>query len=562
MNHNPKPSPEEPEKVLLLTQNDFDLKLTKKNTNRRSWIRRTFSPVKQGALRGNIFLLIITTTGSVFFYIPYYGKKTGLILLSAMLLVAGALSFYSSHLLYYAFKATKAKTYDECVAKTMGKFWGFFSNIFVFAHCWGAMLSSWIFAYEFLLSVFQELMGDLSVKGEHVYTYVFFGVTFGIIFLSTIFGNLDKLKFIAAWGLIIIIYILIVLFSKMPEYFQYYNQLDVFQVESYNFNLFFFKSWGMCQYIFLNQYTIVPICNNIKKVTSKRLEKVVRRTTVLLCFLYIAILFIGYFSQPSLQLVDALPELFILRPPIPGTNDLPVLIGKLCFVFSLMVAVMIKTQFFLLYFWQIFNNLKQIFKKKDDDDLDNGNKINKRKMSMKSTITQRMLRCSEDSIQIKSRDFDHFSGKKKNSLPRNINETVSIENIQEENLLNVNTPNKEEEQIESENEEIPVPTPAPVEMTRTAAICLHLKNLLILFFVTILTIILKDSLSTVLSILGNFVGIFELTIFPFCMTLIINRRVKIISNLNVFFIYFIMILFALFGLASFILTFFVKDKVH
>ena len=550
-------------------------------------MRRTFSPVKAGALRGNIFLLIITTTGSVFFYIPYYGKKTGLVLLAGMLLVAGGLRFYSSHLLYFALNATKAKTNDECVAKTMGPFWGFFSNVFVFAHCWGAMLSSWIFAYEFLLSVVREL--GLALKGPDlgVYTYSFFGLTALLIFTSTIFANLDRLKFIAAWGLVIIIYILVVLFAKMPEYFQYFNQLDLFQVESYNFELFFFKSWGMCQYIFLNQYTIVPICNNIKRVTSKRLEKVVRRTTLLLCFLYIAILFIGYFSQPSLQLVDALPELFILRPAIPETNDVPVLVGKLCFVFSLMVAVMIKTQFFLLYFWQIVSNLKSIFKKKEEVTVET---TSKRKISeVKSTITQRMLRCSEDNIHVKSRDFN-----KSEDMQDQITNQASIERIPEEQNQDPEPHIQFNQEGQTEDEEdaplfdepgpsmnnTDLPKQGPVEeiieevvdqnrgtnledsVTVANPVCAHIKNLFILLVVTVLTIILKDSLSPVLSILGNFVGIFELTIFPFCMTLIINRRVQFISKWNVVFIYFIIIFFALFGLVSFIMTFFVKDKVH
>ena len=146
------------------------------------------------------------------------------------------------------FKATKAKTYDECMARTMGPFWGFLSNVFVFAHCWGAMISSWIFSYSFLLSVLEEIIGSFSVIHKEVYTYIFFGVTLIIIFISTILGNLDKLKFIAAWGIVIIIYIVVVLFSKMPKYFEYYNQLDLFQMEDAHWNLFFFKSWGCLLY--------------------------------------------------------------------------------------------------------------------------------------------------------------------------------------------------------------------------------------------------------------------------------------------------------------------------
>jgi hypothetical protein len=253
--------------------------------------------------------------------------------------------------------------------------------------------------------------------------------------------------------------------------------------------------------------------------------------------------------------VDALPELFILRPAIPGTNDIPVLIGKLCFVFSLMVAVMIKTQFFLLYFWQIFSNISKMMSKKEEvEEVDD---LKQKIIENKSTITQRMLRDSEDNIHIKTRTFDHLTESEDEDEDDNIEEekkvfvnVTSNYEISENSNSNIETKNlKNKKKSEKQNES-------------QGGACYLFKNFIVLLCVTVLTIILKDSLSTVLSILGSFVGIFELTIFPFCMVLIINRRIKIISNMTVVFIYIIMITFTLFGFASFVLTFFVKDKVH
>ena len=530
------------EPVKIISFKDVDQNISnnlKKITpeNKRSWMNRTFSSMKPGALRGNIFLLLITTTGCAFFYIPYYGKKTGLFLLTVMLFIAGALSFFSSNLLYYGFKATKAKTYDECMTKTIGPIWGFLSNILVFAHCWGAMVSSWIFSYSFLLSILEETYGVFSNSQNEWFTYSFFGLSMLIIFFSTIFGNLDKLKFVAGWGILIIIYIIIVFFIKMPKYFQYYNQQDQFRVENAQWNIFMFKSWGMCQYIFLNQYTIIPICNNIHKVTSKRLKKVVSRTTILLCFLYITILFIGYFSQPSANLTDSLSELFILRPAIPGTNDIAVMIGKICFIFSLMVAVMIKTQFFLMYFWQIFNNISKIFSMyRSKRKASSGSGMNTKTIEeIESTMTERLMRDSECNIKKESSNLKEK--KDEDPIP---NQTSNL-------------------QVPNELEEAKSPQAVA---SRKKRIFLHIKNFFVLFLVMLLTIVLRNSLSTVLSVLGSFVGIFELTIFPFCMILIINRRIQILSNFKVILIYFIMVFFTLFGLISFVITFFVKDHVH
>ena len=45
-----------------------------------------------------------------------------------------------------------------------------------------------------------------------------------------------------------------------------------------------------------------------------------------------------------------------------------------------------------------------------------------------------------------------------------------------------------------------------------------------------LTLSLMNALSTFLSLIGNFVGVFEIFVFPFVMMIILNRRKKIISN--------------------------------
>ena len=64
----------------------------------RSWLNRTFSKMEKGGIRGSIFLLLITTAGCSFFYLPYYSKKCGLIMTLILLVVPAILSYYSRYL--------------------------------------------------------------------------------------------------------------------------------------------------------------------------------------------------------------------------------------------------------------------------------------------------------------------------------------------------------------------------------------------------------------------------------------------------------------------------------
>ena len=100
----------------------------------RSWHQRTFGKMDEGALRGNIFLMTLSTVGSAFFYLPYMAKEIGICTLLFLLALPAFTSYYFSYKLYYGFKATKAKTYDECMKEILGPKLGYLSNVVIFMH--------------------------------------------------------------------------------------------------------------------------------------------------------------------------------------------------------------------------------------------------------------------------------------------------------------------------------------------------------------------------------------------------------------------------------------------
>ena len=62
-------------------------------------------------------------------------------------------------------------------------------------------------------------------------------------------------------------------------------------------------------------------------------------------------------------------ELFLNRPAIPGSSDSWVTMGQILFGLNLIIAVLVKGYFLLIYFHQLVKNIKLIFK---------GRKIKKR----------------------------------------------------------------------------------------------------------------------------------------------------------------------------------------
>ena len=82
-----------------------------------------------------------------------------------------------------------------------------------------------------------------------------------------------------------------------------------------------------------------------------------------------------------------------------------------------------------------------------------------------------------------------------------------------------------------------------------------IKNFVFFTVVTFLAIILKKYLHTFVSMVGSFVGVFEIIIFPVSMILVINSNNRIMSNFNVFTLLIVSLIFAFLGFSSFLLTF-------
>lgn len=340
-----------------LPTNRSDVSHNPTHKSNRSWFYRTFSKMEEGSLRGNILLLIITTMGSSFFYLPYCAKKVGIMSTILMLAISGFISFYSSMMLFHGFSNTSAKTYDELIEKILGQKIGLFANLVVFLHTFGAVVSTWIFSFRFITSGLLDITHETEGASWFTkYKLGFFLVTFFIIYLVTLARSIEKLKVISMIGLAILVYLISCLVYLTPDYFEYYSSMRMIHLTNFIWTWEMLKVYGMVQYMFLNQYSIMTICNNLKEVSFRRTTKLIKRAIVALFLIYVFVLFCGYFSQPD----EPTNEIFLLRTPIPGINDTAVLIGKLGFGITLLIGILVKSYYLLLYFEQLLHNSYRI----------------------------------------------------------------------------------------------------------------------------------------------------------------------------------------------------------
>lgn len=323
----------------------------------RSWLDRTFGTMKEGSIRGNMFLLIVTTIGSAFFILPQCARNIGLLFMCLLVLLAALLSYSCSRVLYYGFRETKANTYNECMEGLLGKKIGLASTVVIMMHTFGTSVSTWIFSWKYLRSGMMQVFG-LDPENDVIsigYQHAFFYCGFLIIFTVTLFRSIEKLKVVSIVGFFMILCLVGVFISQTPRYFEHYNDMGAIQFIGFKWELYGLKAWGIIVYMFLNQYATLPIYKTTKNVNFRRITKIVGRTIFVVTLVYLTILFCGYFSLPT----NAEQEIFLLRPPILGESDYIIKIGKVGFGCALFVGVMVRSHFVLIYFDQLLNKVGQ-----------------------------------------------------------------------------------------------------------------------------------------------------------------------------------------------------------
>ena len=322
------------------------------------------SLLPQPALKTNALLLFILTNGPAFFYLPWRAKLSGIFLTIIVIIITSCASYMSSQMLYFGYRATKAKSYDEVMRKVMGGMIGYLSNWVMLAHTMAAVISSWIFSYKFLVVGLFEENSAVSIEYAEHFKLLYFLGTFLMVFYVTLRSNVDRLKPFTFVGVLILAYIVIVFASESSAYHNYYSVKEPLEVKWAVLDHHIIKTFGICSYLFTNQYSIIPLVDKIEKHNLKRVNFILSSTTVSLIILYILIIFIGYFSLPNIRELNVLDRHFLMRKAIPERSDDLIIIGRCLFGVYLLLCLLIKVYFLMLYFSTMIDQTKLIMEKK------------------------------------------------------------------------------------------------------------------------------------------------------------------------------------------------------
>lgn len=363
------------------------------------------------------------------------------------------------------------------------------SNFVVCLHTVVGVLGTWIFSFKYISNGVMAIF-EITVKDEAYgyFKYGFFFLTFFLIFGMSQTKSIEKLKNVAIVGIAFLLYLVFCFVYLTPQYYDYYSRRDQISFSWFKFDMYFLKTFGICLVIFLNQFTILPICNNVRDPTFSRSSKIVYRTIIFLITIYVVIIFCGTMSEPD----DTKNEIFLLRTPL--DRDYAVLIGKLGFGLTLLIAVMVKSKYLFLYFHELVSNFGKVFyssegfyEESEDESPEEENK---------------------EDLQADSKDKEKLKEAKEE--PKEIKEEKQKSNEKQERLL---------ERSGSESEIVDEPKSMSTVVT----------EFFVIFFICLAAIGLMEKLTFLMSLAGSFIGYFELIVFPMWLVLKINSQKKFLS---------------------------------
>ena len=110
-------------------------------STRKTYMQRTFGPMKQGSVRGSMFALCAVAIGAGVLSLPYVLAQTGWILGTVLILVGAVSGYFSMYMILVRSIETKSKNFSELAKLAGGKPLTILLQISILSFMFGACVS-------------------------------------------------------------------------------------------------------------------------------------------------------------------------------------------------------------------------------------------------------------------------------------------------------------------------------------------------------------------------------------------------------------------------------------
>lgn len=168
----------------------------------------------------------------------------------------------------------------------------------------------------------------LTVK----WRYVCLGILAVVIYPVNCVKNLASIRYISFAILLIVMYTVLVAMFEFPQFYRHYSSQDQLSINWWaaDLKIEWFRGWATIMLSYNCLITLFYVRGELMNKTPQRLRKISRVLVVILMVFYIMISVTGYLSVGDKNM----PNLFTLRTKLPGSNDIPMEIAQVAFLFA------------------------------------------------------------------------------------------------------------------------------------------------------------------------------------------------------------------------------------
>ena len=313
-------------------------------------ISKNFS---SGSLTSSIFNLCILSLGTGSLALPQKIGYMSLFFSPIIIILSGLVNYWTLNILANSSKKYNLNSYEAIVQKLFGNILSIFLGVIMCISQFGTIILYQVILYKLLGGVINEIfnLGFTGVEDFAINSFWNeFKIKFIICYLISILiltplcllKNISKMRYASMFGIISLFFLIFIIVLECPFYI-YYNffeknnkkiKLNYFDVLSgFKDDIKILQAISTLFYAFSCHVGVFPVLNTLKNPTQKRIQLLFKKSISLDIICYLIIGISGYLTQP-----ENTPDLIIERKKI-FDNDFLMIIGQICFIFTLIAKI-------------------------------------------------------------------------------------------------------------------------------------------------------------------------------------------------------------------------------
>jgi sodium-coupled neutral amino acid transporter 2 len=299
---------------------EFELLAAKAKHDKTTFLRKTFSKMENGSLRGSVFTMCMTAVGPENLFSSAILKYNGLVIGLCLVLLIAFVSRFSLNILVRASSEHKIYNYSHLVEHLFSAKHSLFLEICIIVYELGMLISLQVMLGQIMPLVLNSFGANVNVRSAGIITMIFFN--FAVMTPLSLFRDLTSLQYASFSGIVALSYSALVTLCEFPFFAADYGLTGL---HYFHFTGEFLVSVPLCLLLYFGHTNVCTVAGELAYTSKERMYKVTERTQYTLNTINFFIALFGYMSS-----LEDTTDISIMRPSVPSLGaHYPTIIGRL-----------------------------------------------------------------------------------------------------------------------------------------------------------------------------------------------------------------------------------------